>query len=144
MLCRLAGRCLPHFRHFTTVEQQIGCDLSDHGRHRSLCLPLHLHVAQRCLFRHLVDAEVFHFQTNEASVHFWSFRLFRSMQPSSSINQANHQHRLGKPFFAYSIYSWGLAGIVVTIGQILDRYKNSLPDNIIRPEFGGNACWFSS
>ena len=71
-------------------------------------------------------------------------RLFRSMQPSSSINQANHQNRLGKPFFTYSIYSWGLAGIVVTIGQILDRYKNSLPDNIIRPEFGGNACWFSS
>jgi hypothetical protein len=64
------------------------------------------------------------------------------MQPCSSVNTAIRQNQLGKPFFAYSIYSWGLAAIIVTIGQVLDYYKTS--SAIIRPEFGEDTCWFSS
>lgn len=73
-----------------------------------------------------------------------SFLLKRSMQVSSCINQASRQNQLGKSFIGYSLYSWGLAGIIVTIGQLLDHFKNSLPDSIIRPAFGeNNSCWFS-
>ena len=66
------------------------------------------------------------------------------MQVNSSINQAIRQNQLGKPFFAYSLYSWGLAAVVVIIGQLLDYYR---PDHVIRPGFGEdgfNKCWFSS
>lgn len=65
------------------------------------------------------------------------------MKVNSCINQANGQNLLGKSFLAYSLYSWGVAGIIVTIGQLLDEYKKSLPDYIIRPGFGENYCWFS-
>ncbi|KAK4015771.1 hypothetical protein OUZ56_030743 [Daphnia magna] len=68
----------------------------------------------------------------------------RSMQPCSSVNQAIRQNQLGKPFVAYSLYSWGLAAIIVIIGQVLDYYKISASESIIRPEFGEDACWFSS
>lgn len=66
------------------------------------------------------------------------------MQPCSSVNQAIRQNQLGKPFVAYSLYSWGLAAIIVIIGQVLDYYKISASESIIRPEFGEDACWFSS
>ena len=33
--------------------------------------------------------------------------------------------------------------MIVLVGQILDNMKN-LPPNIIKPNFGGLKCWFSS
>ncbi|XP_057373380.1 G-protein coupled receptor Mth2-like [Daphnia carinata] len=68
----------------------------------------------------------------------------KSMQPCSSVNQAIRQNNLGKPFVAYSLYSWGLAAIIVIIGQVLDYYKISASESIIRSQFGEDACWFSS
>lgn len=65
------------------------------------------------------------------------------MQTQSSMNQAVRQNQLGKQFIGYSLYSWGIAGLIVTIGQLLDHYKDELPDGIVRPRFGEESCWMS-
>lgn len=48
---------------------------------------------------------------------------------------------LGKIFVYYSLYGWGLPGVITLLGQLFDHIED-LPDYVIRPQFGVWSCWF--
>ncbi|XP_044765566.1 probable G-protein coupled receptor Mth-like 1 [Coccinella septempunctata] len=64
---------------------------------------------------------------------WWTFRDLRPQ----SIEKSQERCRLR----LYKLYAWGIPFVIAGIGVILD----SLPDNdLIKPRFGENKCWFGS
>ncbi|XP_045482616.1 probable G-protein coupled receptor Mth-like 1 [Harmonia axyridis] len=89
----------------------------------------------------IIFAVTIHFFT--LSAFFWlntmCFNIwwtFRDLRPQS-IEKSQERCRLR----LYKLYAWGIPFVIAGIGVILD----SLPDNdLIKPRFGENACWFGS
>jgi hypothetical protein len=61
------------------------------------------------------------------------------LRARTNINQTGQL--LGRRFFFYSGYAWGVPLFIVIIGQILDNGSN-LPSNVLKPGFGIKYCWF--
>ncbi|XP_054290645.1 probable G-protein coupled receptor Mth-like 3 [Macrosteles quadrilineatus] len=47
-----------------------------------------------------------------------------------------------KKFLLYSLYAWGMPLVIVTISVAIDLAP-SIPDSIIKPDFGKAKCWFA-
>ncbi|XP_067203245.1 probable G-protein coupled receptor Mth-like 3 isoform X2 [Linepithema humile] len=67
---------------------------------------------------------------------WWTFGGFRSLQGSM-------KQRERKKFIIYSIYAWGSASILTIVCAIMD-FVPSVPEHLIRPEFGTDSCWFTT
>ncbi|CAL1687354.1 unnamed protein product [Lasius platythorax] len=77
-----------------------------------------------------------YFWLNVISFDMWqTFRKFRPLQ-------GNVKQRERKKIVLYSIYAWGSPIILVVVCGIMEFVPN-LSENLIRPRFGVDYCWFS-
>ncbi|KAL7305228.1 hypothetical protein TKK_0002613 [Trichogramma kaykai] len=67
---------------------------------------------------------------------WWTFGGFRSLH--GSVKQREH-----KKFMMYSIYAWGCASLLTGLCLIMDLTPG-IPNDIIKPNFGQQTCWFAS